>query len=108
MLLALAPRMGHAAGAFQVAVWDTALAALQPVIAAVPVHIDMVYAEAFVADPESYQVLAYLADRVYPDTGCCDEPAVLGHHRYSYLASQILLYYCAFFIDIYNNLFYTC
>jgi len=71
MLLALVPRLGHAAWAFQVAGLDTALAALQPVMAALPVGIDMVCAVAAVAavaavvavaDPESYQVLTYLAD----------------------------------------------
>lgn len=91
----LALRMGHAAWAFQVAVWDTVLVVLKLVIAAVLVGIDMVCAEAAAADPESYQVPAYLADRERPapGTGCCHGPVVLGHHRYSYLASQVLLYY---------------
>jgi hypothetical protein len=110
MLLVRVPRMGHAAWAFQVVVWDTVLAALKPVVAAVPVCIDMVCAAGTaVADLENYQALTYLADdflhfadrgSLDPGKGCCNEPAVLGHHRHSYLASQVLLYYCAFFINI--------
>jgi hypothetical protein len=106
VLLALASRMERAARAFQVAVVDTALAALKRGAAALPVDIDMVYvvvAALASADLENYQALTYLADRgpLIPGMGRCNEPVVLAPHRRSYLASQILLYYYACSIDEY-------
>jgi hypothetical protein len=109
-LLALAPQMGYAARAFLVAFVeafvDIVLAALMREVAVLPVDIDMVYVVAAalpVVDLENYQGLIYLADQgsTIPGMGRCDELVVLVPHRYSYLASRILLYYYASFIDEY-------
>ncbi len=109
-LLALAPQMVYAARAFLVAVVvavvDIVLAALKREVAVLPVDIDMAYVVAaalLVVDLGNYQGLIYLADQgsLIPGMGRCDEPVVLVPHRYSYLASRILLYYYASFIDEY-------